>query len=207
MNPEIDNYLSEGCGRCQLVGTPQCKVHNWQPELKLLRQILLDTGLTEELKWSMPCYTYKKSNIVMLAAFKEHCSISFFKGALLKDTHGILEKPGENSQSSRRIPFTNVQRIVELEATIKAYIFEALEAEKAGLKVNFKKISEIKLPEEFETILNENLALETAFKALTPGRQRAYILHFSSPKQSATRISRINKCTPQILSGKGLNDK
>lgn len=202
----VDNYLSEGCGRCPLGGTPQCKVHRWPEELKALRRIVLDCGLTEELKWSVPCYTYKKSNIALVSAFREYASLSFFKGSLLQDAHGILTAPGENSQASRQMRFTNVREIVQMESIIKAYIFEAIEVEKAGLKVNFKKVSEFPVPEEFRQKLDEMPALKKAFEALTPGRQRGYLLFFAAPKQSKTRTARIEKYMKQILDGKGMND-
>ena len=205
-NPKIDVYLAEGCGRCPLGGTPNCKVHNWQKELKLLRTIVLECGLTEELKWGVPCYTFQNSNVSIVAAFKEYCSLSFFKGALLNDAHKILVKPGENTQSDRLIRFTNVQEIMELEPVLKAYIYEAIEVEKAGLKVSFKKEPE-PIPDELQRKLDKNPALKTAFEALTPGRQRAYIIYFSAPKQSKTREARIEKYIPQILEGIGLHDK
>ncbi len=167
--------------------------------------IVLDCGLKEELKWGIPCYTYNKSNVITVAAFNEYCSISFFKGALLKDTHHILEKPGENTQAARLVRFTNVQEIGALETILKDYIYETIEVEKAGLKVGFAKNPE-PIPEEFQHKLDEIPALKTAFEALTPGRQRAYILHFSAPKQSKTRGSRVEKCMQKILDGKGLND-
>ncbi|SDW44669.1 Uncharacterized conserved protein YdeI, YjbR/CyaY-like superfamily, DUF1801 family [Marininema mesophilum] len=191
MNPKVDIYLT--------------KVYKWPEELEKLRMIVLDCGLTEELKWGAPCYTYQKSNIVIIGAFNDYCTISFFKGALLKDAHRILEKAGENTQAARLVRFTNVQEIVEIEPVLKAYIYEAIEVEKAGLKVNFKKNPE-PIPEEFQNKLDEIPALKTAFDALTPGRQRAYILYFSSPKQSKTRVSRIEKYKQKILDGKGLND-
>ncbi|MBI3233725.1 MAG: YdeI/OmpD-associated family protein [Bacteroidetes bacterium] len=206
MNEKVDHYLSDGCGRCSLGGTPECKVHLWENELVLLRTYLLDSGLTEELKWGVPCYTYKNSNILILAAFKEYCSISFFKGALLQDTNQILSQPGEHTQSARLIKFTDVKQIRKLEPTIKAYIYEAIEVEKAGLKVAFKKPEEFQIIEEFQTKLDQFPALKIAFDALTPGRQRGYLLHFSAPKQAKTRESRIEQCIPQILSGKGMND-
>jgi len=168
--------------------------------------IILDCQLTEELKWGKPCYTFQKSNIVILQGFKEFCALLFAKGALLNDPNSILEKPGENTQAARRIPFTNVREIVEMEPVLKAYINEAIEAEKAGLKVNFKKNPE-PIPEELQNKLDAIPALKTAFEALTPGRQRAYILCFSAPKQSKTRESRVEKCMQQILNGKGLNDR
>lgn len=178
----------------------------WQEEYNLLRKIILDCGLTEELKWGVPCYTFRSANIVLIHGFKEYCALLFHKGALLNDDEGILIQQTENVQAARQIRFTNVQEIVRLESALKACIFEAIEVEKAGLKVNFKKTKEYTIPEEFKTKLEGIPALKTAFKALTPGRQRAYILHFSQPKQSKTRESRIEKYIPQILNGKGLND-
>jgi uncharacterized protein YdeI (YjbR/CyaY-like superfamily) len=169
--------------------------------------IILDCQLTEELKWGWPCYTFQKSNIVLINGFKEYCALLFFKGALLNDANGILIKIGENTQAGRQIRFTNVREIVEMEPILKAYIYEAIEVEKAGLKVNFKKNTELIFPEEFQNKLDENPALKTAFDALTPGRQRAYNLYFSAPKQSKTRESRVEKCMQQILNGKGLNDQ
>lgn len=197
-SPKIDAYLSEGCMRCKLGGTPNCKVHSWQEELKILRTILLDCGLTEELKWSQPCYTYQKRNIVIMAAFKEYCAINFVKGSMLKDTNGILIK---HTQVGRQIRFTNVRDIVEMEPILKAYIYEAIEVEKSGVKPHVEKNPE-PIPEEFQNKLDEIPALKTAFEALTPGRQRAYIIYFSAPKQSKTRESRIEKYMQQILDGK-----
>ncbi|MFX4300785.1 YdeI/OmpD-associated family protein [Alicyclobacillus tolerans] len=197
-NPKIDAYLSEGCMRCRLGGTPNCKVHSWQEELKKLRAILLDCGLTEELKWSQPCYTYQKRNVLIMAAFKDYCAINFFKGSLLKDTNGILI---EHTQAGRQIRFTNIRDIVEMEPILKAYVYEAIEVEKSGLKPHVEKNPE-PIPEEFQKKLDEIPALKTAFEALTPGRQRAYIIYFSAPKQSKTRESRIEKYMQQILDGK-----
>ncbi len=202
-NPLVDQYLAEGCGRCKLGGTPDCKVHKWPLELKLLRKIALDCGLNEEIKWGVPVYTYQKHNIIIIGAFKENCVLSFFKGALLQDEEKILKFPGENSQSAKVIRFTDVKIIQKLEAVLKAYIFEAIEIEKAGLKVETKKIEDYVVPDEFKTKLKEIPALKKAFEALTPGRRKAYLLHFSSAKQSTTRISRIEKCIPNILKGKG----
>ncbi len=192
MNPKVDVFLS--------------KAKKWQEEFEKLRMIVLDCGLTEELKWGAPCYTFQKSNIVIMGGFKEYCALSFFKGALLKDVKGILIKPGENTQAARLIRFTNVREIVEMEPILKAYIHEAIEVEKAGLKVDFKKTTEYTIPEEFQNKLDEIPALKTAFEALTPGRQRAYILYFSAPKQAKTRESRVEKYIEQILNGKGMND-
>src|SRR5882672_1422286 len=192
MNPKVDGYLR--------------KAKKWQEEFKKLRRLMLDCGLAEELKWGKPCYSFQKSNIVIIQGFKEFCALLFCKGALLNDANGILEKPGENTQAARRIPFTNVREIVEMEPILKAYIHEAIKAEKAGLKVNFKKNPE-PIPEELQNKLDEIPALKTAFEALTPGRQRAYILYFSAPKQSKTRESRVEKCIQRILNGEGLNDQ
>ena len=202
----VDVYLTIGCCRCPLGDTPQCKVHTWQAELAALRRLLLDCGLTEEVKWSIPCYTFQQNNILLLSAFNNYCALSFFKGALLCDTHNILITQTENTQSTRQIRFTDVREIIEKEAILKAYIFEAIEVEKAGLKVHLKEISEFAIPIEFEQKLAENPALKTAFEALTAGRQRGYLLYFSAPKQAKTRLLRIEKCMPQIVKGKGLHD-
>jgi uncharacterized protein YdeI (YjbR/CyaY-like superfamily) len=193
MNPDVDVYLS--------------KAKKWQEELAKLRMIILDCQLTEELKWGKPCYTFQKRNIVVMLPLKEHCALLFFKGALLKEANGILIKPGENTEAGRQIRFTNVREIVERETILKACIYEAIEVEKAGLKVNVKKVTELVIPEEFQKKLDEIPGLKTAFEALTPGRQRAYIFYFSAPKQSKTRESRVEKCMQQILNGKGLNDQ
>ena len=206
MNPKVDKYLMDGCGRCPLGGTPDCKVHNWTAELELLRRIVLDCGLTEEVKWGVPCYTFQEKNVLIVSAYKQFCSISFFKGVLLQDGKNILDKHGENSQAVRLVKFTSVEEIKEIEADLKAYIFEAMEVEKAGLKVNFKKNPE-PVPEELEKKFENDPVLKSAFEALTPGRQRGYILYFSAPKQSKTRESRIEKCIGKILNGEGLQDR
>ncbi len=205
-NPKVDNYLIEGCGRCPLVGTPQCKVHTWEEELVELRRILLESGLTEELKWSQPCYTWEDNNVLILAAFKDFCSVSFFKGTLLKDPEGVLESPGPSSQAVRQFKFTNLEQIAEMEPVIKTYLQEAIEIEEAGLKVEFKKNPE-PIPDELQQKFDQDPAFEAAFLALTPGRQRGYILYFSGAKQSATRVSRIEKYLPQIFEGKGMQDR
>jgi uncharacterized protein YdeI (YjbR/CyaY-like superfamily) len=192
MNPDVDWYFS--------------KAKKWREESEKLRTIVLDCGLTEELKWGKPCYTFQESNIVLIHGFKEYCALLFFKGALLKDAKGILIQQTENVQAARQIRFTSVREIVSMEAILKAYIKEAIEVEKVGLKVNLKKVSDFKIPEEFQNKLDEVPALKSAFDALTPGRQRGYILYFSAPKQSKTRESRVEKCMRQILNGKGLND-
>ena len=206
LNPKVDNYFIEGCGRCSLVGTPQCKVHNWQVEMQHLRMILNDCGLTEDLKWSMPCYTFQGKNVVMLAAFREYCSINFFKGALLKDEQGILVKQGENSQVTRLFKATDIQTVIENELHIKAYILEAIEIEKSGQKVELKDNTMLDLPEELLEKFKEMPTFQTAFEALTPGRQRGYQIHFSQPKQSQTRTARIEKYRAQIMVGKGFYD-
>jgi uncharacterized protein YdeI (YjbR/CyaY-like superfamily) len=206
MNLSVERYFIDGCGRCALGGTPQCKVNRWKDELQHLRLLILESGLNEESKWGVPCYTFQNNNVLVLAAFKDYCSISFFKGALLKDSKGILAKPGENTQASRLIRFTHVNEIVKMEKVLKQYIREAIDIEKAGLKVPTKKVSEFNFPDEFEKKLAELPNLKKAFFALTPGRQKAYLLYFSSAKQSATRAARIAKYIPQILSGKGISD-
>ena len=192
MNPKVDFYF--------------VNAKKWQEGLEQLRRIVLDCGLTEELKWGCPCYTFQKRNIVLIHVFKEYCALLFFKGALLKDANGILIQQTRNVQAARQIRFTNVREIVKLKPNLKAYIHEAIEVEKAGLKVDLKKTTEFIIPEEFQNKLDKTPALKTAFHALTPGRQRAYLLHFSAPKQSKTRESRVEKCTQQILNGRGLND-
>ncbi|WP_017381736.1 YdeI/OmpD-associated family protein [Paenisporosarcina sp. TG-14] len=192
MNPKVDEYLS--------------KSKKWKEEYEKLRDIALDCELTEEFKWMHPCYTFDKKNIVLIHGFKEYCALLFHKGALLQDAHGILIQQTENVQAARQIRFTNVQEIVEMETILKAYIYEAIEVEKAGLEVNFKKNTEFIIPVELHSKFDEIHDLKTAFEALTPGRQRAYILYFNQPKQSKTRESRIEKYVQQILNGKGLKD-
>jgi len=182
------------------------KSEKWRKEFEKLRMIILDCGLTEELKWGVPCYTFENSNVVLIHGFKEYCAVLFIKGALLKDSRGILIQQTENVQAGRQVRFTNVREIVGMESTLKAYINEAIEVEKAGLKVDFKKTSEYKIPEELQKKSDEIFGLKAAFEALTPGRQRAYIFYFSQPKQPKTRDARVEKCIPQMLKGKGLND-
>jgi len=182
------------------------KDEKWKKEYEQLRTIVLSCGLTEELKWGCPCYTFENSNIVLIHGFKEYCALLFFKGALLNDPQGILIQQTENVQSARQIRFTDLKEIVNMEKVLKAYIYEAIEVERAGLKVKLKETSDFKIPEEFQKKLNKNAALKKAFNALTPGRQRAYIFYFTQPKQSKTREARIEKYTQQILDGKGLND-
>lgn len=205
MNPDVDNYFVDGCGRCALGGTPDCKVNSWQDEMREVRLIILDCGLTEEVKWGVPCYTFQKGNVFTMSALKDYCAVGFFKGALINDVHNILEKPGKNTQAARLIKFTSVEQIVELEPHLRTYIQEAIEIEKAGLKVPMKKNPE-PVPEELQDKLDNDPIFKEAFESLTPGRQRGYILHFSGAKQSKTRTSRIEKCTPKIFEGKGLHD-
>jgi uncharacterized protein YdeI (YjbR/CyaY-like superfamily) len=206
-NPQVDHFFVAGCGRCSLYATPACKVHLWIQPLHYLREILLESGLKEELKWGVPCYTLGKQNVVMLGAYKDNCVISFLKGALMTDPKAILQKPGENSQAARIIRFTALDEVVRLEKDIKTFIQEALEIEKKGLKVELKKIEEYDIPEELNEYFKKEPAFENAFKSLTPGRQKGYLLHFSQPKQSTTRTARIEKCMDQIFAGKGLNDR
>lgn len=182
------------------------KSKQWQKELQELRKIVLDCDLTEELKWGVPCYTLDGSNIVLIHTFKEYCALLFFKGALLKDPKGVLVQQTKNTQAARQIRFTNVQDVVKLKRVLPTYILEAIRVEKAGLKVNYKKTAEFTTPEEFTRACKETPGLKTAFEALTPGRQRAYLLYFAGAKQAKTRESRVEKSTRQILAGKGLDD-
>ncbi len=192
MNPKVDFFFD--------------KDTQWQKEYEQLRKIVLDCGLEEELKWGNPCYMYEERNIVLIHGFKEYCALLFFKGALLNDPHGLLIQQTENVQAARQIRFTDVKEIVKKQRAIKTYIYEAIEVEKAGLQVKLKEPKEFAMAEEFQARLNKNRALKKAFEALTPGRQRAYLLYFSSPKQSKTREARVEKYVPLILEGKGLND-
>ena len=206
-NPHIDHYLLDGCGRCSLYQTPACKVHSWQAELKELRRIVLECGLVEELKWSQPTYTDRGKNILMVSALKNHAILAFFKGVLLKDKHNLLVAPGKNSQSDRQFRFTDVQELLKLESTIKAYILEAIAMERAGMKVNFKKVEDAEVPVELQAKLDEDPAFHAAFEALTPGRKRGYYLYFSQAKQSKTREARIEKMKPFIFEGRGWNGR
>lgn len=192
MNPKVDFFFN--------------KTGQWQTEFEKLRTIALKTELTEDLKWGCPCYTYEGKNIFLIHGFKEYCALLFFKGALMKDPENILIRQTENIQATRQIRFTNLQQIIDLENVLSDYIFEAVEIEESGAKVEMKKTHEFNIPEEFAQKLSENPELQKAFEALTPGRQRAYLLYFSSAKQSKTRISRIEKYITEILNGKGLND-
>ncbi|MGC4017555.1 MAG: YdeI/OmpD-associated family protein [Luteolibacter sp.] len=193
MNPKVDFFFTEA--------------EKWQEELEKLRAIALGSGLDEELKWGVPCYTLGGRNVVLIHAFKDYCALLFFKGALMKDPAGILIRQTENVQAVRQIRFTSAKEVSKLKTTLKAYIQNAVEVEKSGSKVAFKKASEFPVPVEFQSQLDADRELKAAFKALTPGRQRAYLLHFAAPKQAKTRESRVEKCVPQILEGKGLMDK
>lgn len=193
MNPKVDAFLN--------------RETKWREEFDALRDIILDTGLTEELKWGQPCYTLDGKNVVLMHGFKEYCALLFHKGALLKDPKGILVQQTENVQAARQIRFANIGEIKKLSKTLKDYVREAIDVERAGMKVDLKKTSEFAMAEEFQKALRKNSALKKAFEALTPGRQRAYLLHFSQPKQSKTREARVDKAVPQILKGKGLNDQ
>lgn len=193
MNPKVDWFFE--------------KDTYWQKEYQQLRMIILDCGLMEELKWGCPCYTFENTNVVLIQGFKEYCALLFFKGALLNDPNGILIQQTKNVQSARQIRFTNVKEIVKMEKKLKAYVYEAIEVERAGLKVKLKRTSDFKIPGEFQKQLDKKPALKKAFNALTPGRQREYIFYFSQPKQSKTREARVEKYRKQILSGKGLNDE
>ncbi len=206
MHKQIDLYFRDGCGRCPLGGTPQCKVHHWTEVLKKLRAILLDSELIEELKWGVPCYSYQNKNVVIMSALKEYCALGFFKGVLLKDPHHLLISPGVHSQAVKQFRFTQVSEVVEMEIKIKAYIAEAVEIEKSGLKVEFRKIPE-PVPDALQQKFDEDPVFKTAFDSLTPGRQRGYIIYFSQPKQAKTRRARIEKYMAMILNGEGMPSK
>lgn len=192
MNPKVNFYFE--------------KAGKWKAEVDKLRNLVLETGLTEDLKWGCPCYTLGKANVVLIHDFKEYCALLFFKGALMQNEDGLLIQQTENVQSARQMRFANFQEVTDREAIIKVRIFEAIEVEKAGLKVELKKTKDFEVPEEFQAVLDENSEIKTAFEALTPGRQRAYLFHFGQAKQSKTREARIEKFIPKILEGKGLDD-
>jgi uncharacterized protein YdeI (YjbR/CyaY-like superfamily) len=192
-NPKVDKFIADA--------------KSWREEFKKLRSILLDSELREELKWGGPCYTFQGKNVAIMNGLKESCALAFFKGALLKDVHGVLTRPGQHTQSTRWLKFTSVREIAEMKSILKAYIREAIDVERSGLKLKMRKTSDLKFPEELQTTLDEFPEFKTAFEALTPGRQRAYIYHFSAPKQSKTRESRVQKYMPHILKGKGLLDE
>lgn len=204
-NPQIDQFFVEGCMRCPKGATPACKVHRWTAILEFLRQLILETGLQEERKWGMPTYTLNGKNVVILAVFKESCVLSFLKGGMLEDPYSILERPGPNSQKGRFIRFTQLAKAQELKAEIKKYLLQAIEVEQSGKKSSPKPSSQ-ELPDELLQKFVEHPGLETAFFALTPGRQRGYLIHFADAKQSTTRLNRIEKFLPKILVGKGMMD-
>ncbi len=193
MNPDVDFYFQ--------------RAEEWEDELRELRQLVLDSGMTEELKWGVPCYTVERANVLLIHYFREYCALAFFKGVLMKDPEKMLIQQTENVQATRQLRFTDVAEIRELEPIIRSYISEAIDIEKAGLKVAYRKTEEYHVPEEFQQRLDEDADLRAAFERLTPGRQRGYLLHFAQPKRSTTRYSRIDKCTPRILEGRGLNDR
>jgi uncharacterized protein YdeI (YjbR/CyaY-like superfamily) len=205
MNQKVDLFLLDGCGRCKYYQTPQCKVHKWPEELITLRGLILEYGLEEEIKWGFPCYTLNGKNILMLAPFKDNCALSFFKGALLKE-NPILEKSGENSNTFRLIRFQGMDKINKEKETIRHIIQEAIDIEESGKKLPKTDYSSIEIPEELEVAFEDDHLFKAAFKSLTPGRQRGYILHFSQPKQTQTRTNRIEKSKTAIMNGKGLNE-
>jgi uncharacterized protein YdeI (YjbR/CyaY-like superfamily) len=208
IKPEnVDQYMASGCGRCKFGGTPQCKVHVWTEELRLLRGILQESGLTEEVKWGSPCYTHDGKNILMLSTLKESVNILFFRGTQMSDPENILEKPGENSRFARYIRFTDAQTCAALKHAISGYIQEAIEIEKSGKQADTSNDAPLEYPEELIQLFAANPDFEAAFSVLTPGRQRGYLIHFSSAKQSKTKAARIEKCMPKIFSGKGWNEQ
>jgi len=206
MATNIAQYFNEGCGRCPLGGTPACKVHSWSEELQLLREFVRSTALKEEMKWGVPCYTLDGKNVLTVSAFKEYCSLSFFKGSLLADSASLLVTPGKNSQASRQFRFTSIDEIVKLHDQIREYIHDAIAVARSGKKVPFKKNPE-PIPEELQVRFDEDPCLADAFYDLTPGRRRGYILHFSGAKQAETRNRRIDKYIPKIMEGKGFHDR
>jgi uncharacterized protein YdeI (YjbR/CyaY-like superfamily) len=205
-NPQIDLFLLEGCMRCPKGATPACKVHRWTGILEFLRQLLLETELVEERKWGVPTYTLNGKNVIMLGVFNESCVLSFLKGILIEDLEELLEFPGANSQQAKVIRFTEVNQVIHRSEAIKNYIRQAIDIEKKGTKVETPRQTGIEIPEELNEKFREHNGLEKAFFALTPGRQRGYLIHFTGAKQSATRLSRIEKCIPKIFEGKGMMD-
>lgn len=202
-NPEVDDYLENGCGRCKKWKTPDCKVHQWTSVLEELRALVLECGLVEERKWGNPCYTFNGKNVVMIAAFNAYCCLSFFKGALIDDPEGLLVVPGEESNTYRLAKFTAADQLFPVRDLLKSYVFQAIEIEKAGLKVKSKPVEAYAVPEEFQARMDGFPELQRAFEALTPGRRKSYLIYFGSAKQSKTRESRIDKCIPSIFAGKG----
>lgn len=207
LNPNVDAYFAEGCGRCELYQTPQCKVHSYVEPMEHLRSILLETELHEDFKWKQPTYTLNNKNVLILSAFKDYCFLSFFKGSLMKDSYNLLASPGENSQAARQLRFTKMEEVLTQKETIKSYVQQAIDLEKSGARVDFKQKDELKFPEELIQKMDEDASFKRAFEKLTPGRQRSWNLFYSSAKQSATRISRIEKSMPKIYEGKGWNER
>jgi uncharacterized protein YdeI (YjbR/CyaY-like superfamily) len=207
MDARVDQYIEIGCGRCAKGGTPECSVVKRQAEIARLRQLVLSTDLTEDLKWGVPCYTVNNKNVVIIHAFKDYFALNFFKGALLKDLKGLLHQQTEHSQATRQLRFTSMKDVDKHEESILEYLIEAIDIEQSGKTIEYKKTHEFEMPEELENLLDEDPSLKTAFYSLTPGRQRGYLLHFSAPKQSKTRLSRIEKCIPLIMEGKGIHDE
>lgn len=206
-NPQVDLYLTDGCGRCNLYATPECKVHSYTETLDRLRSILLETELTEELKWKQPCYTLNDKNVLIMSAFKEYCFLAFFKGSLMTDPEQLMRAPGPNSQASRQLCFTTIEDVERQEKLIRSYVQEAIEIEKKGLKVDFKEKQQLEFPEELKQAFHADPLFSKAFESLTPGRQRSWNLHYSSAKQTATRESRIKKSKDAVLRGKGWNER
>lgn len=205
MNTDVNTYFTKGCGRCSLYDTPRCKVFTWKDELSILRKLMLSTSLKEESKWGSPCYTDQGANVIMIQSFKAYCALMFFKGALIKNGHGLLTKAGENSNSAMQVRFTNVDQVKKALPVLKLLIKEAIQIEKNGLKP-VKTPSTIEIIPELKDAFKKNPLLKKAFEALTPGRQRGYHIFFSQAKQSVTRVSRIEKYIPSILAGKGMQD-
>lgn len=206
MSTNANLYFVDGCGRCKFGGTPDCKVHSWTDELQFLRQLALDSGLVEESKWGVPCYTHNNKNVLIVSAFKDYCALSFFKGVLLKDSHQILIQQGENSQSARIVKVTKDTELTALAPILKSYIDEAIAVEQSGAKVVFKEHTVHDLPIELIQVLDEDPGYHAAFFALTPGRQRGYAMHFAQPKKVETRLARIERCRDKIFDGIGLNE-
>jgi uncharacterized protein YdeI (YjbR/CyaY-like superfamily) len=207
MNPKVDAYFAEGCGRCKLYQTPQCKVHSYVELMEHLRSLLLETELKEDFKWKQPTYTLNGKNVLILTAFKDYCCLAFFKGSLMKDPDKVMITPGQNSQAARQLRFTTADQVIAQKDSIRAYIQEAINLEKTGAKVDFKQKNELEFPEELIQKFEEDSAFKRAFEALTPGRQRGWNLHFTSAKQSTTRSSRIEKAKAKIFEGKGWNEE
>lgn len=207
MNKSAENYFAEGCGRCEKGGTPECKIHRWSEVLPALREILLASELTEDCKWGVPVYTFKGKNVAILGAFNDTCRIGFVKGALLTDPEGMLLRPGENSHESRELRFTDAATVKAQRAIILSYIAEAIQFEKDGKSVPKKAVDDYPMPEELLTALEQDPLLAAAYEALTPGRKKSYLIHIGGAKQSATRASRVEKCVPKILAGKGFLDR